>query len=240
MQTREKEHPNASNHIRMLQITGTVIAAFVLAGCPGPETEKDVEIVDTAESAPRRGTSFEGLDVVGYRVEIYREGDLAETVAYADGDEEGGEVILEYGDRALVFMTVVNESDGWWPFNFELCVENREESLAVLHPDYDYDSAEAVLLDEYCIAYWPDDVPWPQISRGETEEHRAGGIAALEDPGADYFSVFFRLRMPDEELVDLVEYTIPFRVVPPSDGDGPGRIATLVLPPRQPIKRYFR
>lgn len=236
MHTWQKEHSNASNLIRMLRMQNALVIGFVtmLAGCPA-SLPVSPQGDDEAEPVPRRGTSFEGLDVVGYRVEIYREGDLAETVAYADGDEDGGEVILQYGDRALVFMTVVNESDGWWPFNFELCVENREESLAVLHPDYDYDSTEAVLPDEYCIAYWPDDVPWPQISRNETEEHRAGGIAALDDPGADYFSVFFRLRMPDEQLVDLVEYTIPFRVVPPSDG--PGRMAMLANLPRRPIKR---
>ena len=80
-----------------------VLLCAVLVACGGEE----------------RGTVVTGLDITQSRIEVQkRNGSIEEVV-----DEE---VFLANTNRATVYLTVMNESDGWWPYNLELCVDHPE------------------------------------------------------------------------------------------------------------------
>ncbi|MDO8425555.1 MAG: hypothetical protein Q7T01_03515 [bacterium] len=193
-----------------------MIGCLVLGGCPAEPPPYDPSA--TGDPSPPRGTIVTALDVVQMRVEVFRNGAFAEEAV----DEEA---FLEPGNRVKLYATVENESDGWWPVNFELCVDHAD-SVAVLHPNYDFTDPAAAFPDEPCFVYWMDEA-WPISHRGTTEEFRAGGIEALDEPAAGYLTVYFRVEMPDGALLDIIEYSYPYRVM--RDDDGAGRTVPVVM-----------
>lgn len=160
------------------------------------------------ELLPPRGTVTTGLDLEVPRFQIYRSDGTIEEVV----DEE---LFLASGTRVAIWLTVVNESDGWWPINFELCTDNADAILPV-YLEYDLDNPGFRLPDTpaACVIMTGDAHPWPKSEQGMHKEYRIGGVVAMEDPGSGYLSAWLRIEMPDASLVDIIEYTLPYTVLP--------------------------
>ncbi|MBI4433484.1 hypothetical protein HY632_01805 [Candidatus Uhrbacteria bacterium] len=172
-----------------------------------------VPAVDAGDPEPMaplgRGTESRGLDVSMERAEIYHADGAMDTVV-----EE--EIVLIPNDRVRIFLTATNRSNGWVPMNFELCVENQSHLSVLDQGSVELDDlSEAPVLEEPCAVRFQDD--WPTLERGESREFLVGGVVAKSRIGGGYLTVYFRAEFLHQGVVDLFEYTIPYRVRrPPS------------------------
>ncbi|MBI2483010.1 hypothetical protein HYV74_02395 [Candidatus Uhrbacteria bacterium] len=91
-----------------------------------------------------RGTESRGLDVDMERAEIYHLDGAMDAVT-------GEELVLVPGDRVRLFLTAANQSNGWVPINFELCVENQAHLEVLDQGSVELaDLGDAPVLEEPC------------------------------------------------------------------------------------------
>ncbi len=161
-----------------------------------------------------RATFTSGFDLTALRSEIIRTDGTIEDV----GDEE---LFLYPRNRARIFITASNQSDGEAPINFELCTDNYE-ALTVLNaeavegplgdPSEDY-SEDSELARQPCrVRFAPGE--WPIIERGASEEFLTGAVLAYPHPAGGYLTIRFRVEFVELGEMDLYEYTVPYRVLP--------------------------
>ncbi|MDO8598839.1 MAG: hypothetical protein Q7S02_01910, partial [bacterium] len=181
---------------------------------PVGATGDDAPMSDTGSENRSRATFTSGLDLTTLRSEIIRADGSIEDV----GDNE---LYLSPGNRARIFITVANASDGWVPINFELCTDNHEavtviDAEAVSgsngEPDPEY-SDDRELLSEPCrVRFRPGE--WPIIERGASTEFLTGAVSTYPHPAGGYLTIRFRAEFVDLGEMDLYEYTVPYRVLP--------------------------
>lgn len=196
------------------------------AGTPPPVTEEDEfddglydSSTNTASSHPR-GTVTSGLDIPEFRSVIFRADGSQEDVA----DEE---LFLAAGNRAVIYLSVMNASGGWVPINFELCVDSTDV-LAVIDPSAEPPETGVVLEDPCAVRY--EDGQWPIVEQSQTVAFRAGTVEAKPQAGGGYMTVYFRADFPDLGVLDLFEFTVPYRVLPSNE-------TKAMYVPRRVIKR---
>lgn len=151
-----------------------------------------------------RGTITSGIEVTSGNSEIIRSPD-------EDREVNEDELFLGQGNRAVFYIGVRNASNGWVPINFELCVDHTDV-LAVL--DADQHPEDADFLDGPCEVRYGDGVEWFRLEADDEEDLRAGSILALDQPGGGYVTIYIRADFPETGVLDLWEYTFPYRVLP--------------------------
>ena len=150
-----------------------------------------------------RGTITSGIKVISGNSEIIRStGD--------DREVNEDELFLAQGNRAAFYIVVRNSSNGWVPVNFELCVDHTDV-LAVLDASQRADDAD--FLDGPCEVRY-DDGEWWRLEQGDKVGLHAGSILALDRPGGGYVTIYIRADFPETGVLDLWEYTFPYRVLP--------------------------
>lgn len=153
----------------------------------------------------QRGTVTSGLDITEFRSVIFRTDGSSEDV----GDSE---LFLAAGNRAVIYLTVKNASDGWVPVNFELCIDHAD-ALAAIDPSAPEPEHGDVLEDPCVVRY--EDGQWPNVEQGQALEIRAGAVVAKPQASGGYITIYFRADFADIGVLDLFEYTVPYRVLPP-------------------------
>ena len=195
--------------------------------------DDDAPMSDAGTASDGRATLTSGLDLTVLRSEIIRDDGTIDDV----GDEE---LYLYPGNRARVFITVANESDGWVPINFELCTDNHEavtviNAVAVEGPagEPSEDFAEdSELARQPCRVRFPPG-EWPIIERGTSEEFLTGAVSAYPHPAGGYLTIRFRAEFVELGEMDLYEYTVPYRVLPG------GQSKAMFIPRRAVLRRLI-
>lgn len=181
---------------------------------PVNTTDDDTSLSDAGTADDDRAAFTSGLDLTTLRSEIIRQDGTLEDV----GDDE---LYLSPGNRARIFITVVNASDGWVPINFELCTDNHEavtviDAEAVSGPNGEPDpeySDDRELLSEPCRVRFRSG-EWPVIERDTSAEFLTGAVSAYPHPAGGYLTIRFRAEFEALGEMDLYEYTVPYRVLP--------------------------
>ena len=106
---------------------------------------------------------------------------------------------------------MANAAGGWVPINSELCVDSTDV-LAVIDPDAEPPETGAIIEGPCAVRY--RDGEWPIIEHGQTLEFRSGAIEAKPQAGGGYVTNYFRADFPETGVLDLFEYTVPYRVLP--------------------------
>ncbi|MFH1430677.1 MAG: hypothetical protein ABIG71_04115 [Candidatus Uhrbacteria bacterium] len=185
-------------------VLAVVIALLALLGIACPAGPTDVEFLGD-DGTPRRGTISTGVDATQARGEIYREDGTIDNIVE-------DELFMAAGNRSLIYLTIINDSDGWWPYNIELCIDNQD-LLRMVDPNAFPQDEVVEYVDDPCVVYF-DSGAWPIIGVGQEFEPRIGTVEALPQAGGGYLLAILRLEMPDGSQLDIVEYTIPYRTLP--------------------------
>jgi hypothetical protein len=189
-----------------IQNIGYVICMCIGIACGGSAVRGPPDGGGAFDESDRRGTLTNGIDITeGY----------SEIIRARGGDRERNdedELFLAQGNRAVFYVVVENRSDGWVPVNFEICVDHTDV-LAVLAPE-EHPEEAGFLGDGAPCAVRYEDGDWFRLEQGDEEDLRAGSVLALEQPGGGYVTIYLRVEFPETGVLDLWEYTFPYRVLP--------------------------
>ncbi|MFH1099002.1 MAG: hypothetical protein V1723_03725 [Candidatus Uhrbacteria bacterium] len=195
-------------------LVGVAAAAFVGA-CGSDEDISPIILAETPDTQPRRATITDAFDVT-VRSVIRRVNGTIEDV----GEDE---LFIGSGNRVLIYMTVQNRSDGWAPVNFELCVDHADllDAIGLVDPTAALDPESAFEDQAFkepagggpCVVRF-EIGRWLAVEQGKDVEEFVGGVKSVGRPGGGYITIYFRVDFEKAGVLDLYEYTVPYRTMP--------------------------
>jgi len=190
---------------------GAWVSVFVVAACASWGCGARDPVISGAGGNDGGPAGNEGqasdldlIDIYGLRSVITRSDGTEEDV----GDQE---LFLSPGNSAAIYLTVGNYSNGWVLYTFEACLDNAQ-ALELLDP---FSAPEQPLPIADPCAVLDDNGAWTKLMSGYKHESIAAMVRAKDHPSGGYVTVTLRVELaPNERVVDIIEYTVPYRVLP--------------------------